>query len=37
VIVPLPPAGALDLSSLTRVELLLGGSGSMLIDDLRFE
>jgi dienelactone hydrolase len=37
VIVPLPAAGALDLSSLTRVELLLGGSGSMLIDDLRFE
>jgi dienelactone hydrolase len=39
VLVSLPPAAAagLDLTALARVELVLDGAGSLLIDDLRFE
>jgi dienelactone hydrolase len=39
VLVPLSPAAGtgVDLTSLARVELVLDGAGSLLIDDLRFE
>lgn len=37
VIVPLGPASGVDLGALDRVEIVVGGAGSMLVDDLRFE